>query len=566
MKKVAIMAIMAFCFCLVGGLLASEAGTGVTEQDFKSFLKDYEAKVIPLSIAGNQSYFDAAISGKDAAYEKSAQDQIALEKIYTDTAAFARIKAFRSGGLIIDPLLKRQLDVLYLAYLGGQIDPKIVEDLVKRSSAIEQKFNTYRTKIGDKVLSDNQIDSILKSSTNSVELEATWKASKQIGREVAADLIALVKLRNQAAKSLGFANFYEMQMKLGEQEPAEIAALYDQLDSLTRGAFAVLKGQIDSALAIRDHIPAEQLRPWHYQDRFFQEAPSIYNVDLDAFYKGKDPVALTRAFYAGIGTPVDSILAHSDLYEKPGKYQHAECMDFDKVGNVRVIANVRPNCYWMNTMLHEVGHGIYSYYNDRQLPWTLRDAAHAFTTEGIAEFFERLATNPEWLEKVAGVPKVDVDKVAGDMVKMTRLEQMVFSRWSQVMVRFERGMYENPDQDLNKLWWDLVEKYQGLTRPEGRNEPDWASKIHIATTPVYYHNYLIAELFASQLAETIGRKVLGSSDPFSLGFAGDPRIGKYLVDNIFKPGMRYPWNEMIERATGEKLTSLYYAKQFVGAK
>ena len=21
-------------------------------------------------------------------------------------------------------------------------------------------------------------------------------------------------------------------------------------------------------------------------------------------------------------------------------------------------------------------------------------------------------------------------------------------------------MYEDPDQDLNKLWWDLVEKYQ----------------------------------------------------------------------------------------------------------
>ena len=24
------------------------------------------------------------------------------------------------------------------------------------------------------------------------------------------------------------------------------------------------------------------------------------------------------------------------------------------------------------------------------------------------------------------------------------------------------GMYEDPEQDLNKLWWDLVEKYQVL--------------------------------------------------------------------------------------------------------
>ena len=60
----------------------------------------------------------------------------------------------------------------------------------------------------------------------------------------------------------------------------------------------------------------------------------------------------------------------------------------------------------------------------------------------------------------------------------------MFSRWCQVMLRFEKSMYENPDQDLNELWWDLEEKYQGIKRPEGRNEPDYASKIHIVTSRV----------------------------------------------------------------------------------
>jgi peptidyl-dipeptidase A len=50
-------------------------------------------------------------------------------------------------------------------------------------------------------------------------------------------------------------------------------------------------------------------------------------------------------------------------------------------------------------------------------------------------------------------------------------------------------MYENPDQDLNKLWWDMVERYQLLKRPPGRNAPDYGSKIHIVSAPVYYHNY-----------------------------------------------------------------------------
>ena len=181
-------------------------------------------------------------------------------------------------------------------------------------------------------------------------------------------------------------------------------------------------------------------------------------------------------------------------------------------------------------------------------------------------FFGRLSANPQWLTEVAGVPKAEIDQVADDCARMLRLEQIVFSRFVQVMLHFERALYENPDQNLNKLWWDLVERYQGLTPLKGRDEPDWASKVHIATAPVYYHNYLMGELLASQLVDVIGRKVLKSSDPYSLDFAGDPRVGKFLIENVFLPGARYPWNEMIRRATGEKLTSKYYARQFVETK
>jgi peptidyl-dipeptidase A len=564
MKTVKFTVAVGLVLSLVAGALATAAGT--TEQDFRTFLKDYETKVYPLSKESALFSFIASISGKDADFEKSAQAQVALENIHADTATFAQIKAFRESGQITDPVLKRQLDILYLSYLGNQVDPKTLEDLVRRQTAIEQTFYTYRTTVGERTLNDNQVDSILRYSINSAELEAVWNSSKRIGREVAADVIALVKLRNQVAKSLGFGNYYDMQLELGEQDPAELAALFDELDSLTRGAFVVLKDQIDSSLAARCQVTKSQLRPWHYQNRYFQEAPTIYDVNLDAFYQGKDPVAISRAYFAGIGIPVDSILLHSDLYEKPGKYQHAYCTDIDQVGDVRVVCNVRPDYYWMNTMLHELGHGVYDFYNDRQARWLLRGTASGFATEAIANFFGRLAANQQWLTQAAGVAKTETDKVAGDCARMLRLEQLIFSRWSQVMVRFERALYENPDQDLNRLWWDLIEKYQLFTRPEGRNEPDWAAKIHIATSAGNYHEYLMGELLASQLAETIGRKVLNAPDPFSLGFAGDPRIGKFLVDNVFRAGSRYPWNEMIERATGEKLTSVYYAKQFIGSK
>jgi peptidyl-dipeptidase A len=312
--------------------------------------------------------------------------------------------------------------------------------------------------------------------------------------------------------------------------------------------------------------------PWHYQNRFFQEAPKIYKVDFDQFYKDKDVVALTKTYFASLGLAIDDIIARSDLYEKEGKYQHAYCIDIDREGDVRVVCNVKPNYNWMNTMLHECGHAVYDKFSDtdplrghdRAAPWVLREPAHTLATEAIAMLFGRFASNPAWLHDVVGISAAEMQQIAANSFKMLRLEQLVFSRWVQVMYRFEKAMYENPDQDLNTLWWDLVEKYQMLKRPPDRNAPDWAAKIHVALYPAYYHNYLMGELLASQLFYYINQNVLQTDDLKNQSFANQKAVGRYLIDNIFKPGNRYFWNEMIEKATGEKLTAKYFAMQFVG--
>jgi peptidyl-dipeptidase A len=354
-----------------------------------------------------------------------------------------------------------------------------------------------------------------------------------------------------------------MSLRLSEQDPQEIEKLFDELDNLTRPAFASLKNEIDDYLAKRDGISKDQLMPWHYQNRYFQEAPKIYTADLDKYYAGKNLVALTKSYYSGIGLPIDAMVTKSDLFEKEGKYQHAYCTNINRGEDVRVVCNVKPNLNWMNTLLHEFGHAAYDRNINPALPFALREPAHTFTTEAIAMMFGRFASNPAWLQDVVGISKDESSKISKDAFNSLRLEQLVFSRWVQVVYRFEKSMYANPDQDLNKLWWDLVEKYQMMKRPEGRNEPDWASKIHIASYPCYYHNYMLGELLASQFYYHITGVVLKAKDQDHQSFAGKKEVGQYLLEKVFRPGSEYSWNEMIERATGEKLTVKYYAKQFV---
>lgn len=528
------------------------------EKRMKEFLLVYETKVVPLYRESALTSWNANITGTDADWALSEKSAFELEKCFTDSKAFAELKELKDSKSILDPILSRQLDLLYNAYLGGQVDTSLIAERLKMETEISKKYSNFRAKVNNKELSDNQIEDILRNSKNSSELQAAWEGHKMIGPVVAEDVIRLVKHRNLIAQKLGFGNFHEMSLKLSGQDPAEVTAIFDELDNLTRDNFAQLKSEIDGYFAKRYRIAPADLRPWHYQNRYFQEAPEIYPTDLDKYYSKQDPVKLAAAFYDGIGLNVNNILAKSDLYEKPGKNQHAFSTDIDRAGDVRTLDNIRPDSYWMNTILHELGHGVYSYYNDMTLPFILRDAAHTFTTEAIAEFFGRLAKDPQWMLSMGIIDSSECKRISNDCNKSLRLEMLVFSRWAQVMYRFEKAMYENPDQDLNQLWWNTVKKYQLITKPEGRNMPDWASKIHIALYPCYYHNYLLGELLASQFFNYITTNITKNQS-----FVGEKAVGTYFKENVFNPGARYYWNEMIEKATGEKLTAKYYAKQFV---
>jgi len=528
------------------------------ENRMKTFIKTYEAKAIPLSKASALSSWNANITGTSEDYAKTEKASFEYAKIFTDSIAFAELSKIKASRALNDPLLVRQLDLLYNSYLGGQVDTALISKQISMETEISKKYANFRATVNGKQVTDNEVERILKNSTNSNDLKLTWEGSKMIGPAVAADIIKLVKHRNIIARKLGFNNYHEMSLNLSGQDPAEVTKLFDELDSLTRDNFAQLKGDIDLFYSKRYKIKTSEIRPWHYQNRYFQESPEIYPVDIDKYYAKQDPVKLASAFYNGIGLNVEPILTKSDLYEKPGKNQHAFSTDIDRSGDVRTLCNIRPDSYWMNTILHELGHGVYSYYNDMSLPFTLRDAAHTFTTEAIAEFFGRLAKDPQWMLSMGIIDQKESEKISSDCQKSLRLQMLVFSRWAQVMYRFEKSMYEDPDQNLNEQWWKMVEKYQLLSKPEGRDMPDWATKIHIALYPCYYHNYLLGELLASQLHYYLIDNITKNNS-----LAGNKEVGDYLKEKIFRPGARYYWNDMIEKATGEKLTAKYYAKQFV---
>ena len=533
------------------------------ENNFRAFIDSHIKIYEPKFKAMNLADWNANATGDKKYYDEKASLELEIRKIYSNRQEFNQLKRWKDAGAIKDSSLQRQLVILFNSYLTNQIDTSLMRKIVELSAEISNKFNTFRPILAGKEVDDNTLNTILKNETNSAKRQKAWEASKEVGKAVAPMVVELVKLRNEAARQLGFTNFYEMSLATSEQTVSEIVAIFDELKILTDEPFKKLKAEIDASLAKKYGIKPDRMMPWHYQDRFFQEAPQMSSVDLDKYFKGKNIGELGRTFYANIGLPVDDILKNSDIYGRKGKYQHAFENDIDRSGDIRVMLSVVDNQDWMSTMLHELGHAAYSKNISRDLPFLLRVETHTFVTEAIAMLMERQPSNADWLQTMVGISIKDKEMIRAVGQENLRMHALIFCRWTQVMMRFEKAMYENPDQDLNKLWWNLVKEYQMITPPEGRNAPDWAAKIHLVQYPAYYHNYQLGELTASQLQHYIAKNVLKQAQDKDVCFANKPEVGKYLALKVFAPGASLRWDALIKEATDEPLSAKYFAEEYV---
>ncbi|WCN37131.1 M2 family metallopeptidase [Aneurinibacillus uraniidurans] len=522
------------------------------------FLGTCQERVETLSKAAAEAYWKTTTTGEEQyeqEYMKLQQERIEL---FSNKEDYATLKV-----LLADPkcqrngVVLRQLTLLEHEYTPNQQDKALLAAIVEAETEIESEFTRFRAQIDGQAVPDNEILEILQKETNSERRRQAWEASKQIGSQVADRVVELARMRNRIAAEAGYKNYYAMSLALQELNGHELFAILKRLEQLTDEPFRRMKAKLDEQLTRKFGITESELMPWHYADPFFQEAPILENLDLDPYFKEKNIEALACQFFQDIGLNAADILTRSDLYERENKNQHAYCIDIDHAGDIRVLANIRDNEWWMSTMLHEIGHGVYDKYIDRTMPYLLRTPAHTLTTEAIAMFMGRLTKNTDWLIRYTDISAAEAERLQPLIDEQLNMGMLIFIRWGLVMVHFEHEMYHNPDQDLNALWWSLVERFQLIRKPEGRNAPDWAAKIHIGTAPVYYQNYILGELMASQLHYSILDELGHPS------YIGERGTGAFLIRRIFHPGASVTWNELLKNALGEGLNPDYFVQQFI---
>jgi peptidyl-dipeptidase A len=524
--------------------------------EIEAFITRLEGRVAPVEKAAREAWWRLATTGTQEAQAELVDAGKEYNKLFADADEYAKIRGwYEERAALEDGVLRRQVEVVYRIFAGRQGDRETLDRIEELEAEANAIYGNHRGVVGDREVGENEIREILRFSDDEAQRREAWEASKTVGRAVEGTVRELARLRNRLAREAGYPDHFHRSVDLQEIDADELDRIMAELESATDAPFKELKAEIDGKQRAR--LGVESVMPWHLSDPFFQEPPEEAELDVDRFFRDGDLEELTRRTYDSLGLDVRSVLARSDLYGRPGKNQHAFCLSVGREYpyDVRVLANVRPDAYWMNTMLHEFGHAVYDRHINPRLPYFLRTIAHTCTTEAIALMMGSLAEEPGWLRRVAGVPEAELDGDVGRLAARRRADGLVFTRWALVVYNFEKVLYEDPErEDLDSLWWDLVERLQVVNRPPGRNEPDWAAKIHVAVAPVYYHNYVLGHLISSQLRNYLESHVTRGP------FYENEVAGGYLVQSFFGPGARESWRDTVLRATGEELNPDHFVR------
>src|SRR4051794_20970268 len=129
------------------------------------FISDHVSRVRPLERAAALAWWNANVTGKDEDFAAKEEAQNKLDAALADPQRFSELKALKMGQ-IDDPVVKRQLEVLYLAYLEKQVDPQLLRKISAKANAVEKAFNAYRATVDHREMTDSEVRRVLKESND----------------------------------------------------------------------------------------------------------------------------------------------------------------------------------------------------------------------------------------------------------------------------------------------------------------------------------------------------------------------------------------------------------------
>ncbi len=489
-------------------------------------------------------YLDAAIkdwnfytNSTKENMEKSSKANDEIQELYRNEQIYNELAILQKQDLG-DKHLNNQIKHFYKDFdeeLNAGETKKALRD---KENEIAAKYNSYVPKIDGKEVSKAEISKIMQMEKDPQIRQKAYDAKVKGGDLIANDLVEFVKMRNEFAKSQGYDNFFDYQLKeTYDVEPKELNKLLDDVFEKAKESNKQIQTEEKKDLAKAFNIQPNKLEAYHYGLLSDEDPTREVNKSL----KNKEQVVdISKQAYKNMGYDIDNMPITLDLFPRKNKNTHGFCFDIDAGKDARILANLTNDAGSIDTLCHELGHCVYHLGINPNLPFLEKTASSPAMTEAVAMMMGDLMKTENILEGI-----VD-DKTLNKFKDTHKKDESKFINHSMLIINFEREMYKNPDQNLGKLWHDLKCQYKGRNQSE-KIDNEWATIPHYLSHPAYYQNYFRADLMKAQIYEHLTNK---------LGLLTEnPNTAEYLNKNIFECGKSIEENDLIEQLTGKKLSS-----------
>jgi len=418
-----------------------------------------------------------------------------------------------------------------------------------------------------------ELENIMARSREPGELLQAWNGWHAIAPPMKDLYARQVELANEGATELGFDNLGTMWRSGYDMDPAQfpgaLDALWEDVKPLYRALHCHVRAKLGEYYGT-DLVPQDGPIPAHLLGNMWaQQWDNIYDLvappstaatyDLTGILneRGFDAVGMVKAgeaFFGSLGfDPLPQTFWERSLFVKPRDRDvvcHPSAWTIDEQEDLRMKMCIEVNAEDFKTIHHELGHNFY-YRAYKDQSYLYRAGANDGFHEAVGDTLA-LSITPDYLRLTGLLDQVP--DASGDLGLLMRqaLEKIAFLPFGLLIDQWRWQVFagEVGPEGYNELWWQLRERYQGVSAPNERPADafDPGAKYHVpSNTP--YTRYFLAHILQFQFHRALC-EIAGNEGPIHrCSIYGSEQAGQRL-DAMLEMGRSRPWPEALAAVTG----------------
>ena len=497
--------------------------TITTETQLRAFLDDLESQQFALGTAlALENYYQ----WRGETTHRVAQTTRLTNDLLNRRDYAAVVDAWL--GKVSDSTLARRLALHHRAFLQSKADPTTVLRYADLQVAVQDSAERFRFAVDGQRYTHTQINQLVDTTHDRARRRAAFLAQPQIAASIG-DLVRRgMRLNDSIGRQEGFASGADAGLFQSSLAREEVVRDLDAFERATRPAYLAMLDQVRRDLAI------DRVEPWDIDFWLNEQEKAVANA-----YPKSQGLTRLRALFTAMGFRADSLPIDVRVWDVPtGGITFPIRPPFE----ARLLTNPLTGSNFYETLFHEYGHALNAVLLNKDLSPILLNIDETPLSEGTAEAVGHFAYDPDWLVRAAHV----TPRQAAALSRVGKLQLLLWLRRSICLNAWvEINAYANLGADANAAYHEAYQRFIGVELPAGDY---FGARDMYVTGPLYLQSYLYANMVATQLRAAM-RADFGVED-----LTREPRVASWLTSKIYADGMRVPWKDKIQRATGHPLT------------